>query len=230
VTPAVVAVQAVAGRPYTLPTIDELHTIGGAPHLRQPPVLSWTDLEPPPFDLPPRWSLSHWVQPPAGHRRDLWRLFGLVPAGVALIVLEDDVRPCRNALVYMERWQSDHFTTFFNMTRPAMRNGREPPIGLQPIDRKWGFWGTQAFKVPASLLRRFVAAGDSDPRPHLRGDGGDTWMSRLMVQWGEPVHYHRSLVQHVGAVSIHNPKATLTGVRAPAPDFDPNLDALELLQ
>lgn len=50
-----------------------------------------------------------------------------------------------------------------------------------------------------------------------------------MMDWGEKIFHHRSLVQHVGARSVGNPGARLVGARAPAADFDPRLDALTLV-
>ena len=216
--PVMVAVQAIPGREDTTrATIEALHGHGGASTLPVPPVLCWTGPHPPPFDLPPGWSLSHWVQQPAGHRRELWRIMELTPPSCDLVLFEDDVIPCRNAVPYIAAWSEDCFTSFFNMRRLGP--------GRRLVDRQ-GFWGTQAVKLPGRLVSRMLAAGDTAPR----GDhhGGDTRIGLLLQQWGEPIWYHRSLVQHVGAVSVHNPGATLTGLRAPAPDFDLHLDALTL--
>jgi hypothetical protein len=226
-----VAVLAVPGREdYTQATLQALHYVGGAATLTDPPpLLCWTGQAPPSFEPPPGWALCHWQRDPEGHRRDLWRVFALAatPPATDLIVLEDDVLPCRNAIPYMVRWSGADFTTFFNMRQGL--DPRLPGLGRRPIDPKWGFWGTQAFKVPALLLQRFVAAGDTDrTKKVFLQDGGDTRIGRLLLQWKEPIYYHRSLVQHVGARSIHNPGATMTGLRAPAADFDPDLDALTL--
>lgn len=213
-----VAVQAIPGREqYTRATVEALHTIGGASELAEPRVLVWTGIAPPPFPLPHGWALVHWQQEPAGHRRDLWRLLQLPAEDEDLIVFEDDVLPCRNAVRYMARWSEDCFTTFCNLRRLGP--------GPRRIDRNL-FWGTQAWKAPARLVARFLAAGDTAPKGNHHG--GDTRIGLLLQQWGEMIWYHRSLVQHVGEQSIDNPSAKLEGLRAPAPDFDPNLDALAL--
>ncbi len=218
--PVMVAVQAIPGREeMTRATCEALHDYGGASELPIAPVLCWTGIAPPPFELPPGWTLCHWAHEPAGHRRDLWRIMELTPPSCDLVVFEDDVRPCRNAVPAIARWGEDCFTTFFNMRRLGP--------GRRRVD-KLGFWGTQAYRVPGRLVTRFLVAGDTAPKGNHHG--GDTRMGLLLQQWGEPIWYHRSLVQHVGVRSVDNPSATLTGLRAPADDFDPELDALTLQQ
>lgn len=217
-----IVVQAVPGREdYTRATCWALDSIGGASTVDPRPLLYWTAPDPPTFDLPPGWALVHSKREREGHRKDLWRIMGTVPEGEDLIVFEDDVIPCRNAVAYMARWQSSLFTTFFNM--------RQPGEGPHPVHPVFGFWGTQAFKAPARLVRQFLSAGDTDTTaPSFQNDGGDSWIGKLLRRWGEPIYYHRSLVQHVGQRSVHRPHAKLKGLRAPARDFDPELDALTL--
>lgn len=213
-----VAVQAIPGREeYTRSTVEALHGWGGAAELDTLPVLCWTGPEAPPFNLPPGWTLHHWQQQPEGHRRELWRIMELTPPGADLVVFEDDVVPCRNAVPYMAAWPADCFTTFFNMRR--LGPGRRQIDGM-------GFQGTQAWKAPARLVDRFLVAGDTAPKGNHHG--GDTRIGLLLKEWREPIWYHRSLVQHVGERSIDNPSGKLTGLRAPAPDFDLDLDAATL--
>lgn len=212
-----VVVQSCAGREaLTCATLNKLHGQGGASALSVPRIFYWTGLAASPVSPPMGWISFHDKRPPEGHRRDLWRIMRDVAGSDDLVLFEDDVLPCRNAVRYIVDWQHESLTTFHNLQRK--------PVGLHPVDKKWGFWGTQAIKIPARLVARFVDAGDTSANPTLRTDGGDTRIGRLLLEWGESIFYHRSLVQHVGAKSIHNPAATLTGMRAPAPDFDADFD------
>jgi hypothetical protein len=223
VSRAQVVVQAIAGREQiTRATCWALDGIGGASKLPAPPVLYWTGADAPAFDLPPGWTLLHDVRAPQGHRRDHWRMLQTVPEGADLVVYEDDVMPCRNAVVYMAAWPQDVFTTFYRAPNQA------PAGAARLLDPRMGFWGTLAIKIPARLVQRLAAAPDSTNAGKLPKEGADTRVGRLLEQWREPVYYHRSLVQHVGVQSLCNPGATLTGWRTPARDFDPDLDALEL--
>lgn len=222
----IIIVQSCPGRePITRATLDALDDLGGVRQLGDdvPRFLWWSGHQSPP-PVPSGWILVHNATGPHGHRRDLWRLLNFAHGygdDTDLVCFEDDVVPCRNAVAFMVKWPAYAFTTFY----PLQPNvwGR---YGLRAIERKWGFWGTQAFKVPARILGRLVAAGETDPK--FPREGGDTRIGKLLAAWGESIHYHRPLVQHVGAVSVHLPGATLTGHRAQLKDFDPALDALTL--
>lgn len=215
----VLVVMALDGRAQlTEDTVYRLHGYGGAHAVDMPRVLHWTGPKPPSFPMPAGWTVVHETRRD-GHRRDLWRLMRDVVGDRDLVLFEDDVAPCLNAALYISRWDLPHFTTFHNMMRRS---------GLQLIDRHRFFWGIQSVKIPARLVARFIAAGDTDARPQLAGEGGDTRFGRLLMSWDERIYHHKSLVQHVGEFSVGNPGARLAGIRAPAADFDERLDALTL--
>lgn len=216
---AILVVMAMSGREkLTADTIRRLDDYGGASRVEMPRVLHWTAPGRPPFLLPPGWTVIHETRRD-GHRRDLWRIMRDVVGARDLVLFEDDIVPCKNAALYIARWDLPHFSTFHNMMRRS---------GLQLIDRNRFFWGIQSVKIPARLVTKFVDAGDTDARPVLKGEGGDTRLGRLLMEWGERIYHHQSLVQHVGEFSVGNPGARLAGIRAPAADFNVELDALTL--
>lgn len=217
-----VVVQAIPGRELlTEATLWGLDGYGGAAQVVAPKVLHWTapPAQSPPFALPPGWVLWH-EQTRVCHRVDLWKIMRDVVGDDDLILFEDDIKPCRNAVPYIAQWAHESFTTFHNMMRM---------YGLQPVDAVRFFWGIQSVRIPSRLVKKFVDAGDTDARPVLRTEGGDTRLGRLLMSWNEPIYYHRSLVQHVGVKSVGNPGARLVGKRAPAADFDADLDAMTLV-
>jgi len=212
VTPTKVVVLGCPGREdVTARTLADLDGNGGGRALRiGEKWLHWSGATPPPE--PPQGWLVEWSHKSRdGARVDTWRMLRWA-GDCDLVYIEDDVLPCKNALPYMFRWSLDRFTTFHNL--------RSLPVGPWMIDGS-GFWGTQAVKIPRRLLARLQAEGADRPRqPHF---GQDMVMSDLLAAWGEPIYVHRSLVQHVGAKSIHSPRSKLVGGRAPAKDF-PGVD------
>ena len=201
----------------TFQTVALFDGHGGGADLDVPKVLYWNGRTPPPA-VPPGWKVE-WGRkhdddadgPAKRCRDDVWRMLRWA-GDCDLVYLEDDVVPCRNALPFMVRWPIPLFTTFFNI-----RSLREGPWTIDVS----GFWGTQAVKIPARILSRFQAEGAEKPRfAHF---GQDMVFSDLLTAWKEQIFVHRSIVQHVGEVSIFQPRAKLTGARAPAADF-PGVD------
>ena len=210
-----VVVQSCPGREeLTLRTLDLLDGWGGAAQLAREgrAVFFWTGLDAP-IRPPLGWAFVHNTREPRGERLDLWDIFRAVQ-GDDLLLIEDDVSPCKNAVPYMANWDAGPhtLTTFHNMLKR--------PHGSGGLDPSHGYGGNQAIKIPRDMLDWLVMRGDTDPRPQLAREGGDVRIARLIGETGRHVYYHRSLVQHVGERSIHNPSAKLTGVRAPDPDFD----------
>ncbi len=133
--------------------------------------------------------------------------------GCDLLALEDDIVTARNFIAYARRWQADCLTSFFN--------GRGFPEGLRDA-KLFGF--NQALKIPARLLEQLTQDVQRVPVGRFQDDALAWELQRL----GEPVYYHRSLVQHVGAQSLVKPGQTLEG--RTASDFvGEDFDCLTLL-
>jgi len=104
-----------------------------------------------------------------------------------VLFLEDDIVTARNFILYAARWQSPHVTSFFHANRPTLGT----PVS--PV----GFSFAQAVKLPAPVIAWMLEA----PR-HQHGGGHDDEIGFALEAIGEPVVFHRSLVQHVGAISL----------------------------
>lgn len=182
-------------------------------------VLVWHGPTPPPDH--PAWASQWIVGPPGGGRHDYWDTL-MMAAHVApavddkcngVIVLEDDVMPAPGACLRMCAWQSPHVTSFYN--------GMRWPEGTHSPDREpGGFWGACAIKFPMTVLHKLAAVNPDgwmgeNEGPHLQ----DAALGRVLASMGELIYQHKSLVQHVGALSVTNPKARLDGMRT-AVDFE----------
>lgn len=194
----------------TAATLRQLEDHGGGhliPHEKK--ALFWTGETPPPAALP--WRAICFPQPPAGNVADFWLLLRTFP-DVDLVVLEDDVVACRNALPYMECLETDRLTSFYNP-----RCFRE---GLRHLDAS-GFNYCQAIKLPrqlAAMLRK------EDPsRPVATGcpPSYDNVIGFFLAEYGQPFLQHRSLVEHTGRVSVFRAGALRSHC---APDFDRDYD------
>jgi hypothetical protein len=209
----IVTVTAVPGREnLTRATLESLDQVGGARLVDVPKVLFWTSRNAPPFDLPRDWTLVHHLRTARGHRFEMWDMMRSCADGADLVMFEDDVIACRNAVPYIVGRARDHVVTYCNFL---------PRPGIHTAD---GFHGTQALWVPARLVSRLVEAGPETPHsksPH----NGDTHLARLLIQWREPIEHHRTLIQHVGDDSVCRPGAR----PRPARHFDADLDALTLV-
>ncbi len=197
--------------PLTAATLAALEGHGGG-HLLpyESKTLFWVGETPPPPGLP--WRAICFPQKPGGNVADFWLLLRTFP-DVDLVVVEDDVKPCRNALPHMDRCAAEHLTTYYNP-----RQYRE---GLRHVDAS-GFSYAQAFKLPRELAARLRA---EDPTRIPDHRFYDNVIGAFLTEWREPFVQHRSLVEHTGRVSIARPGATRVHVAA---DFDPELDALTL--
>jgi hypothetical protein len=183
----------------TAETVRALEEHGGGHRLPlESKCLFWVGETPPP---PTPWRALIFPQPPGGSVPDFWRLLRALP-DLDLVVLEDDIRPCRNAVPYMEWWPSLLFTSFYN------------PRGLAvgPRNENECFTYSQAIKIPRALAARLRA---EDPAQTGRRDH-DNAIGMLLLKWRAPIYYHRSLVEHVGAPSII--RGSGTRPKAP-PDF-----------
>lgn len=155
----------------------------------------------------PGEKLFPYFAPGNGGKRDFWQMLhyeARVDAGDDLLILEDDITTARNFIAYARRWPSTYFTSFFN--------GRRQPEGPRSAEL-FGF--SQAIKVPWRIVEQLVAGG---PEPPTLGRHQDDALAWELQRLGELVHYHRSLVQHIGARSLCSPGDRLDGFRV-AVDF-----------
>lgn len=143
---------------------------------------------------------------------DFWALLELGRlAGGDLLALEDDIVTARNFLRYAARWRSPFVTSFFHPRRG---------VELGQPARADGHAFNQAIKIPRAMLELLLQ------RPPARrpGSAQDDALGEALASRGLPIVYHRSLVQHLGAVStIWGDKTTLEGRTAvdfPGLEFD----------
>jgi hypothetical protein len=184
-------------------------------------TLHWIGDNPPP--RVPGWDLAFWPGKPSGQKLDMWRALSMAvreTPDADIVYLEDDVLPCKNALTKVVAWNSPYTTLFIN-TR-----GVRP--GVRLVDNI-GFWPLQCVKIPAPVARRLAAENPlakqwQDKIPNLNINDGDLTIGRMLKAWGLMYYQHQSLFQHVGDVSLCNPRAKLTGARVaqdfPGVDFD----------
>lgn len=218
----------------TAETVRELMCRGGGQHLESVPTLHWAGQR---FNISPHEMNVHlWSrEPDESTRATYWRTLRTAyneHPNEDLVVIEDDVQPARNALLYIERWVSPHVTTFYN-TR-----GYKVP-GTRRVDFS-GHWGTQCMYYPNSILRQLVKE-DPDSRDWLKNPsnprllhqgrhGGDVVLGFMLFAWGLEVFHHRSIVQHVGETSLCDPSGTLKGIRVARDFVGADFDCMELLK
>jgi hypothetical protein len=125
-----------------------------------------------------------------------------------ILILEDDVELCTNALSYMERARVPHtldFVTWYDghIVPPGAAAGIYPANGQYFICLQGVTW---PLATAERLLSSPIAA--AWPEPH----GGDILIARILR--GRPYGVHvPNLVQHLGAESVVTPGATLVGAR-----------------
>ena len=183
---------------YLAGTLTAIDAAGGAdfPGRRVVSVDGAADLVRP--LVPPGWSIDSLSPASRGTRKSMWEiLHRAAGAGVpALLYFEDDVRLARNAIAVMARAEVPAefgFLSFFQMnkgmpTAPGIYRYRKPSAEVS------GFWGTQAFKVPARSLAQFAGP---DPTPARYQHACDVWIGEQLV----PGIVIPSIVRHVGVSS-----------------------------
>jgi hypothetical protein len=141
--------------------------------------------------------------PPRGSRRAVWRVLHL--AAIArvpyLIFFEDDVRPCRNAILAMSLIPVPRglgFLTWCNQKTGLPATPPAPPAiylrsASDPANAP-GHWGNQALKLPARALHLF-AQPSTEPRDEY-AYSSDTWLGEKLGRYGIVVP---SIIRHVGA-------------------------------
>jgi hypothetical protein len=193
---------------------------------------------------------------PSGTRIAFWRLLAHARAVGAerVLLLEDDVLPCRNALRFIRQFQIPNdfsFVSFFEMKEDLNPRPGElthiPCHGLQPpwepgaIPNRDAFrqatrfyCGNQCLLMPRNTVDYLVNCDPFDPElpqdPHMHGgyssDGVMGWhLSRS--PWPLYGAMYPCLVEHIGEVSTWT-QENLDGRRARAFSGD-DFDALSLL-
>jgi hypothetical protein len=169
-----------------------------------------------------------------GQRRTYWRALAL---GVEqtrgrderILILEDDVELCRNALPYIERAPIPpglDFITWFD--GHVMDPGASAGIYPVPAEKFFCLQGvTWRTTTAQTLLRSPEAAAWPDRH------SGDTLIGKILRGRRYGVHVP-NLIQHMGAQSICNPGQRLEGVRTannyPGARFDASLFARRATQ
>jgi hypothetical protein len=166
-----------------------------------------------------------------GQKRTYWRALavGLQEARRQrtdrILILEDDVELCQNALPYMERVHLPEplsFVTWFDghMVRPGARPG------IYPVQARSFFClqGVTWRPATAEALLHAPAASAWTER-----HSGDILIAKILAGRYYGVHVP-NLVEHLGAASICNPTERLAGVRVANNYRGPKFDAMTLVR
>jgi hypothetical protein len=165
-----------------------------------------------------------------GQMRTYWRALAIgvdqarLRGDSKILILEDDVELCRNALQYMERLvipSGLEFVTCFDghVVPAGARKGIYPAPGQYFFCLQGVIWTVEA----AEKLLNAPAAGQWK-EPH-RGDNLIAW-----IMYGSSYGVHvPNLVQHRGDDSLCNPGQNLSGVRMANNYPGAEFDALTLL-
>jgi hypothetical protein len=160
-----------------------------------------------------------------GQKRTYWRALaiGLEEARRRrfdrILILEDDVVLCRNALQYMESARLPSvldFVTWFDghAIPPRARQGIYPVLGQS-------FFCLQGVTWSCATAERLLTAPAAQQWKERHS--GDILVAKILRGRYYGVHVP-NLVQHLGATSVCNPGQGLTGVRVannyPGHDFD----------
>lgn len=150
------------------------------------------------LEVPANWTVQREVW--SGQLPDFWWLVQTIPTDRDWLFLEDDLHPCTNAVIAMERMEVPEdigLLSFFDMRNQFDRVG----IWRDPVNQY--LWGSQAIKIPARvipILQQY--SRDEVTRAKFLG-GWDTWIGMAVEHAGYRLgHYAPSLVQHVGMTSL----------------------------
>jgi hypothetical protein len=128
-----------------------------------------------------------------------------------ILILEDDVELCRNALTYIERTPIPHdldFITWFD--GHIIQSGASPGIYSVPAER---FFCLQGVTWRRSTAERLLRSPEAAAWPDRHS--GDTLIGKILRGRRYGVHVP-NLIQHIGAQSICNRGQRLEGVRTAA--------------
>jgi hypothetical protein len=151
-----------------------------------------------------------------------------------VLFFEDDVYLCRNAVRRMRQVTVPDrcgCLTFFDMKEVP----RDSPAGLyrrMPRQiRDWSFWGCQALKLPADMVRWLADRNWGACRVGGTRMASDTVLGRLIVEHpdrNEVAVHIPCLVQHVGHLSACFPGLPLTAKRTASNFAGAEFDATSL--
>lgn len=193
-------------------TLALLDSQGGAARCPGDRVLWWVGETSPPRE-PIGWLVEWRRRPLGGPAVDFFEMLRVLSAAATdLTVFEDDIVPCRNLALYVERRPVEWLTSYFNPWRR--------PVGTHLLSASVGFDCSQAITIPARLVERLAASVDPGPAENHKGQ--DVVINDWLLAWGEPVTWERSLVQHVkGPRSNGEPRARwLSDAQFVGEDFD----------
>lgn len=165
------------------------------------------------------WSLHTWPGP-LGQVNDFRQLLSRLDPSSPVVFLEDDIQPCRNALIRIAQTPvpSDcAFLAFYDsgvagvgafFTGPDPGVYKRPSLGV--------FYGTQAVRIEAHVIRDLLTF----PCNQGHAPGSDFWLAHYAAGRGLKLAVHSpSLVQHVGLDSECASGSRLAGVRQPTMRF-----------
>lgn len=196
-----IVVISVAGRePLTKQTVDALATRGGLVESGLKGTVFWFGTINPPAFV--GWEVKA-STPLLPVSFELLRVFESASPGADLLFLEDDVIPCRNALIAAANVpfpDNAGLISFYDYRRELTHPG------MFKADKRT-LMGSQAVKFPARAIPDFVrllrikAAKDQETGKLKAWQvGWDTWMGLACEKLGLDVwHYSPSLFQHGGA-------------------------------
>ena len=196
-------------------TLWEIHNRGRAWVFPQKVVLYSAPLDRKPPVTPLGWRVVHQYGPRGGGA-DFRALVRLLDPTMDALVFEDDVQPCRNALLAMYGAKVPDDCAFLSFYDIGGRYTKRSYHGIVRADPADGWWGNQALRLPWWVIRDF----NNGRYEACFSNAQDTWLGniardrRLSIGVSAP-----SLVQHVGEDSLCNPGAGLTGIRGPSPMF-----------
>ncbi len=183
---------------------------------------------PPPSPSGAGWSVAATPQR-EGQKKTYWRALALGleecrrAGSDRMLILEDDVELCTNALAYIERAHlpgAFAFVTWYDghaVPRGASR-GIYPANAMRFICLQALTWTTS---VAEELLSSRVAAAWSEAH------GGDLLIARILAGRSYGVHVP-NLVQHLGSESVCSPGVDLSGARTASNYAGKEFDAATL--
>jgi hypothetical protein len=181
----------------------------------------------------PGWQMSFSASAEKlGVRRTMWRAFEAAIESHAdkLLLVEDDIRPCRNAvkkILSMDVPADAAFIDFHDMKE--LREENRP--GLYPIAfANIAYWGNQCMLFPRRTIEWLVEHDPTSIETSSMPNGADRVLGLLLERspWPSDLIHLPRLVNHVGAISIAHEGMNLDGRRATANYPGDEFDAMTL--
>lgn len=166
---------------------------------------------------------------PSGTKKALWRIFqmGRDAGARCLIIIEDDVKPCKNAVfrILAQPLPGDlAFLSYFDLRE--FPPGKEDGIHRTDIRKKTNntYWGLQTIVYPMEVVE-FLLTRDPEEIEYLQGNihASDTCMAELLFRhttWHHVGIHTPNLVEHRGDVSAWGNVNLHRARNFPGFDFD----------